>query len=65
MSTSNISRPMLAHRSILSTASPVFKKYLSITSNNMLDLYDVDKEVMKEIILYMYTLKFSDETHFF
>ena len=56
----NLSRPVLAHRSILCPSSRVFKYYLS-AYNNTIDLLDVDKEVVKEIILFIYTLEFSDE----
>ena len=56
-------RPILAHRSILSASSPVFKQYLptSTETNGVYDFHinDIDKKVLKEIIHFMYTLKFS------
>ena len=54
---------VLAHRSILSASSPVFKQYLSTATetNGVYDFHinDIDKKVLKEIIHFMYTLKFS------
>ena len=56
---------VLSHRSILSASSPVFKQYLSTatTTNGILDLHihDIDKEVLKEILIVMYTLNIRDD----
>ena len=56
-------RPILAHRSMLSASSPVFKQYLSTATetNGVYDLHipDIDKEVLKEIVHFIYNFKFS------
>ena len=57
------SHTILAHRSILSTVSSVFERFLSEhnhTAPITIDLYDVDMETMKELMLFMYTLEFSE-----
>ena len=74
-----LSHPILAHRSILSASSPVFKRFLSAynhtttttnatittttTYNTVIELYDIDKETIKELMLFMYTLQFSDDVN--
>ena len=56
---------VLAHRSILSASSPVFKQYLSTitTTNGVYDLHihDIDKEVLKEILMVMCTLNIRED----
>ena len=58
------SKPLLAHSSILSDCSPVFKQFLSDQKAEgdfaVIELPDVDKEVGKELLHFMYSLDFSD-----
>ena len=54
-----------AHRTILSARSPVFRAMLrsdmSETNGGIIKMEDVDTEVLKEMLTYMYTAKIDDK----